>query len=248
MAVAVEDHDDLRWCVPGIDGERRHGGELGGFAGVHGDLPVTERELVGPDSTNNQSWPGWTCGSLGSAVGSSPTLMAVLVLVGRLTCGAGARTRCWSPRSTVEHQDVVTTPPHPRQVRPGVGAVPSAAPETTRSSAPCRRRSLRRAPSCSSDTLPSTRSPQGPTALTRADHVQPADVAAYLDDDWDIEIDETRPRTAPARATPLHARRRAPSETTAVDSSPHASLHAQLVPRPGRFARFLVRYPAAPGV
>ncbi|MGH9276529.1 MAG: SAM-dependent methyltransferase, partial [Acidimicrobiales bacterium] len=48
-----------------------------------------------------------------------------------------------------------------------------------------------------------------------ADYVQPGDVAAHLDDAWDIEVNETRPRVSPApEGTPhthdtvLRARRR----------------------------------------
>jgi SAM-dependent methyltransferase len=37
-----------------------------------------------------------------------------------------------------------------------------------------------------------------------ADYVQPADVAALLDDDWHVEVDETRPRTVEAGAGAGH--------------------------------------------
>ena len=51
--------------------------------------------------------------------------------------------------------------------------------------------------------------------LDPTEYVEPADVAAQLDDRWNIEVNETRPRaTAPARDLPfshdvvLRARRR----------------------------------------
>jgi len=45
VAVTVEDHDDLGRIVDGADGVGRHGGELGGFARIHHDLPVAEGQL-----------------------------------------------------------------------------------------------------------------------------------------------------------------------------------------------------------
>ena len=44
LAVAVEDHDELRWAVNGREGVRCHGGELGGLAGLDGDLAFAERQ------------------------------------------------------------------------------------------------------------------------------------------------------------------------------------------------------------
>jgi SAM-dependent methyltransferase len=37
-----------------------------------------------------------------------------------------------------------------------------------------------------------------------ADYVQPSDVAALLDDDWDVEVDETRPRVVDGGAGAAH--------------------------------------------
>jgi hypothetical protein len=38
-----------------------------------------------------------------------------------------------------------------------------------------------------------------------ADYVQPAQVAAVLDDDWQLEVDETRPRTVETGAGAGHS-------------------------------------------
>ena len=38
LSVAVEDHDELGRAVDGREGVWRHGGELGGLAGLDGDL------------------------------------------------------------------------------------------------------------------------------------------------------------------------------------------------------------------
>jgi len=46
LAVAVEDHDELCRCVEGIDGVGRHGGELGCFADVDDDLPLSAGEAT----------------------------------------------------------------------------------------------------------------------------------------------------------------------------------------------------------
>jgi hypothetical protein len=42
LAVAVEDHEEFGRAVDGCEGVWRHGGELGGLAGLDGDLAVAE--------------------------------------------------------------------------------------------------------------------------------------------------------------------------------------------------------------
>lgn len=48
LAVAVENHDELGGAVKGCDGVWGHGGELGGLAGLDGDVPIAERETHPP--------------------------------------------------------------------------------------------------------------------------------------------------------------------------------------------------------
>lgn len=44
LAVTVEEHDELRRAVDGCERMWRHGGELGGLAGLDRDLAFAERQ------------------------------------------------------------------------------------------------------------------------------------------------------------------------------------------------------------
>ena len=58
LAVAVEDHDELGRAVDGGEGVRRHGGELGGLAGLDDDLAFAERQPHPPLDDEEPVVPG----------------------------------------------------------------------------------------------------------------------------------------------------------------------------------------------